>query len=447
MCSAKETGAISLCPGILGDTTNGVYCAANGSHGVLPETEDMNDHATHTERIYDDLTTNLVSLGTGKGAAGAGRAALPPGLLVVGLFFSDRKLFQRIERGLTHLPSDPTRGAAEIVVLPAGPDLARVCAGFAWLDADTAHWTVVMGESLAPRTDIDLWAADLGEAGAAISVDGPRGLRLFGSTFTALRAPLTIADSIDELLLPNPTIPDALRALRTGISRRRIARVADAPLRLIVPTSTSLNEPGAGLPPDDPALALPQFRFVFAEAEEFKRVRGALEEPAPDTHDLYGEVLIVPIDAPHAESEASMDTAHTTDPAPSDRVVVVAALAWRRESSGWSLLLGAVRTASANIDRWLDDGAGDLRTRVLLVTAKKSGSQEQPVAIDVLSRVTDLRPEMREEGPLFAPDAEPVAVLTRTAGLIVAQDDADLANASPDIIALVREKLDAESEP
>lgn len=404
----------------------------------------------HTEGIYDDLTTNLVSLGTGKGAAGAGRTALPPGLLVVGLFFSDRKLFQRIERGLTHLPSDPKRGAAEIVVLPAGPDLARVCAGFAWLDPDTARWTVVMGESLAPRTDIDLWAADVGEAGAAISVDGPRGLRLFGSSFTALRAPLTIADSVDALLVPDPAMSDALRVLRGGISRRRIARVADAPLRVIVPTSTSLNEPGAGLPPDDPALALPQFRFVFAEAEEFKRVRGAMEEPAPDTHDLYGEVLIVPIETPSidtedTESRAQGDADSHTDAPPADRVAVVAVLAWRRESSGWSLLLGAVRTASTNVDRWLDDGTGDLRTRVLLVTAKKSGSQEQPVAIDVLSRVTDLRPDMREEGPLFVPDAEPVATLTRTAALIVAQDAAALADAPPDIVALVREQLPAES--
>jgi len=404
----------------------------------------------HTESIYDDLTTNLVSLGTGKGAAGAGRTALPPGLLVVGLFFSDRKLFQRIERGLTHLPSDPKRGAAEIVVLPAGPDLARVCAGFAWLDPDTARWTVVMGESLAPRTDIDLWAADIGEAGAAISVDGPRGLRLFGSSFTALRAPLTIADSVDALLVPDPAMSDALRVLRGGISRRRIARVADAPLRVIVPTSTSLNEPGAGLPPDDPALALPQFRFVFAEAEEFKRVRGAMEEPAPDTHDLYGEVLIVPIETPSidtedTESRAQGDADSHTDAPPADRVAVVAVLAWRRESSGWSLLLGAVRTASTNVDRWLDDGTGDLRTRVLLVTAKKSGSQEQPVAIDVLSRVTDLRPDMREEGPLFVPDAEPVATLTRTAALIVAQDAAALADAPPDIVALVREQLPAES--
>jgi len=410
----------------------------------------MSDDGMHTESIYDDLTTNLVSLGTGKGAAGAGRTALPPGLLVVGLFFSDRKLFQRIERGLTHLPSDPKRGAAEIVVLPAGPDLARVCAGFAWLDPDTARWTVVMGESLAPRTDIDLWAADVGEAGAAISVDGPRGLRLFGSSFTALRAPLTIADSVDALLVPDPAMSDALRVLRGGISRRRIARVADAPLRVIVPTSTSLNEPGAGLPPDDPALALPQFRFVFAEAEEFKRVRGAMEEPAPDTHDLYGEVLIVPIETPSidtedTESRAQGDADSHTDAPPADRVAVVAVLAWRRESSGWSLLLGAVRTASTNVDRWLDDGTGDLRTRVLLVTAKKSGSQEQPVAIDVLSRVTDLRPDMREEGPLFVPDAEPVATLTRTAALIVAQDAAALADAPPDIVALVREQLPAES--
>jgi len=421
----------------------------------------MNDHDTgntsdrgdsgdiaDTASPYDDLTTNLVSLGTGRGGAGTARGvAGPPGLLVVGLFFSDRKLFQRAERGLTHLPSDATRGAAEIVVLPAGPDLARVSAGFAWLDPDTARWTVVIGESLAPRTDTDLWVAELGEAGAAISVDGPRGLRLFGGGFTALRAPLTVANALDDLLAPDPTVPDALRALRTGIGRRRIARVADAPLRLIVPQSTSLNEPGAGLPPDDPALALPQFRFVFSDAEEFKRVRAALEAPAPDTHDLYGEVFIVP-EAPnvpdasdageHMPSEAGEAAPGA---APPSRVAVVAALAWRRESSGWSLLLGAVRTAEANIDRWLDDGSGDQRTRVLLVTAKKSGSQEQPVAIDVLSQITDLRPAMREEGPLFTSDAEPVAALVRTAALHIAHAASNLAEAPPDVIAIVRDAL------
>ncbi len=111
----------------------------------------------------------------------------------------------------------------------------------------------------------------------------------------------------------------------------------------------------------------------------------------------------------------------------------MAALAWRRESSGWSLLLGAVRTAETNIDRWLDDGSGDQRTRVLLVTAKKSGSQEQPVAIDVLSQITDLRPEMREEGPLFTPDAEPVAVLVRTAVLLIARADDALTDAPADV--------------
>jgi len=411
----------------------------------------MNDHATgDTASPYDDLTTNLVSLGTGRGATGTTRGvAGPPGLLVVGLFFSDRKLFQRAERGLTHLPSDPTRGAAEIVVLPAGPDLARVSAGFAWLDPDTARWTVVMGESLAPRTDTDLWVAELGEAGAAISVDGPRGLRLFGGGFTALRAPLTVTDALDDLLAPDPAVPDALRALRTGIARRRIARVADAPLRLIVPQSTSLNEPGAGLPSDDPALALPQFRFVFSDAEEFKRVRAALEAPAPDTHDLYGEVFIVPDtppDMPDTGEQVADEAEGDPDAATPARVAVVAALAWRRESSGWSLLLGAVRTAETNIDRWLDDGSGDQRTRVLLVTAKKSGSQEQPVAIDVLSQITDLRPDMREEGPLFTPDAEPVAALVRTAALHIARADADLADASADVVAMVREALGTDAE-
>jgi len=411
--------------------------------GKTGEIDDIGDIAD-TASPYDDLTTNLVSLGTGRGATGTGRGVVgPPGLLVVGLFFSDRKLFQRAERGLTHLPSDATRGAAEIVVLPAGPDLARVSAGFAWLDADTARWTVVIGESLAPRTDTDLWVAELGEAGAAISVDGPRGLRLFGSGFTALRAPLIVADALDDLLAPDPTVPDALRALRTGIGRRRIARVADAPLRLVVPQSTSLNEPGAGLPPDDPALALPQFRFVFSDAEEFKRVRAALEAPAPDTHDLYGEVFIVSeaLDAPDTEAPVPGAAGEAAGLMPPSRVAVVAALAWRRESSGWSLLLGAVRTAETNIDRWLDDGSGDQRTRVLLVTAKKSGSQEQPVAIDVLSQITDLRPVMREEGPLFTPDAEPVAALVHTAALLVAHADTDLAEAPPDVIAIVRDAL------
>src|SRR4051794_41184200 len=102
----------------------------------------------------DDITTNVLSLGTGKGAASAGRPALraaAPGLIVAGLFLGDRATFRRVERGLTPLPADPNRGAAEIVILPAGPDLARVGAGLAWLDPENGVWTVVIGESLAPR--------------------------------------------------------------------------------------------------------------------------------------------------------------------------------------------------------------------------------------------------------------------------------------------------------
>ncbi len=416
----------------------------------------MNTHSSEPEKTeqadYDDLTTNLVSLGTGKGAGDGQAGALPPGLVVVGLFWPDRAIFRRVEAGMTHLPNDPARGAAEIVVSPAGPDLLRVSAGVAWLDGDTGRFVVALGESLAPRTDVELWRAEAGEAGAAssaISVDGPRGFSLFGRKFTAMRAPLTEVQSLDELLSPGPEMPDALRALRRGILRRRIGRVADAPLRLVVPTSTSLNEPGVGLPPDDPALALPQFRFVFADAEEFKRVRAALEAPAPDTHDLYGEAFII-LEQPAAGSEqpaeptGNDDTQHAARSTQHDegRVAVVGALAWRRESSGWSLLLGAVRTASANADRWLDDGAGDFRSRVLLVAAKKSGSQEQPIAIDVLSRVTDLRPDLREEGPLFPPDQEPVATLARAAAYAITSGDA-LRDAPADVVALVREGLKA----
>ncbi len=70
------------------------------------------------------------------------------------------------------------------------------------------------------------------------------------------------------------------------------------------------------------------------------------------------------------------------------------------------------------MDRWLDDGEGDQRTRVLLATVNKRGSTEQPVAIDVLCRVSDLRPEMQEaDDPFipFAPGQEPVVTLVRTA--------------------------------
>ena len=368
---------------------------------------------------YDDITTNVLSLGTGKGAAAVGR--VPPGLVIAGLFFGDRTVFRRVERGLTHLPSDPNRGVAEVVVLDAGPDLARVSAGVAWLEAESGVWTVVLGESLAPRMDIDLWLAERGEAGAAIAIDGPRGLsRLFGDKFTAIRAPITEAASFDDLL-GDPTLPDALRALREGIRRRRVTSVDEAETRTVTPQSTSLNEPGSGLTPDDPAVALPQFRFVFTEAEEFKRVRAALEEPAPDTHDLYGEALILPVLSAEEKvlstgdepQHSALSTQH------SDReVIVVGAMAWRRVSTGWTLVIGRVRTRSSLVDRWLDDGEGDQRTRVLLATVNKRGSTEQPVAIDLLCRVTDLRPEMRDTDEPFAPiapDQEPVVTLVRTA--------------------------------
>jgi hypothetical protein len=75
-------------------------------------------------------------------------------------------------------------------------------------------------------------------------------------------------------------------------------------------------------------------------------------------------------------------------------------------------------TRSSLVDRWLDDGEGDQRTRVLLATVNKRGSTEQPVAIDVLCRVSDLRPEMQEESDPFvpfAPGQEPVVTLVRTA--------------------------------
>jgi hypothetical protein len=371
---------------------------------------------------YDDITTNVLSLGTGKGAAAAGK--VPPGLIIAGLFFNDRNIFRRVERGLTHLPGDPNRGAAEVVVLPAGPELARVSAGIAWLEAENGAWTVVLGESLAPRTDIDLWLSERGEAGAAIAIDGPRGFsRLFGEKFTAIRAPITEAASFDDVL-SDPTLPDALRALREGIRRRRIARVDEAETRTVTPQSTSLNELGSGLTPDDPAVALPQFRFIFTEAEEFKRVRAALEEPAPDTHDLYGEALIIPLGEGLRIEDVGLSEGE--EPQSSDReVIVVGAMAWRRVSTGWTLVIGRVRTRSSLVDQWLDDGEGDQRTRVLLATVNKRGSTEQPVAIDLLCRVTDLRAEMRDaDEPFipFAPDQEPVVTLVRTAAFALSNE-------------------------
>lgn len=392
---------------------------------------------------YDDITTNVLSLGTGKGAAGGSRPALKapaPGLIIAGLFLNDRAIFRRVERGLTHLPADPNRGAAEIVILPAGPDLARVAAGLAWLEPESGIWTVVLGESLAPRADIDLWLSERGEAGAAIAIDGPRGLsRLFGEKFTAIRAPITEATSFDDLL-GDPTLPDALRALREGIRRRRIAGVDDAEIRTVMPQSTSLNEPGAGLMPDDPAVALPQFRFIFTEAEEFKRVRSALEEPAPDTLDLYGEALIIPVEGSEPGVQSSKTPEErlrspqtpTADSEPDDpEIVVVGAMAWRRMSTGWTIVIGRVRTRSSLVDRWLDDGEGDQRTRVLLATVNKRGSTEQPVAIDVLCRVSDLRPEMQAaEGGIpgdepfvpFAPGQEPVVTLVRNAAISLSHE-------------------------
>ncbi len=387
----------------------------------------MNETTTSAPATtYDDITTNVLSLGTGKGAATAGR--VPPGLVIAGLFFSDRAIFRRVERGVTHLPSDPNRGAAEVVVLDAGPDLARVSAGVAWLEPESGAWTVVLGESLAPRMDIDLWLSERGEAGAAIAIDGPRGIsRLFGDKFTAIRAPITEAVSFDDLL-GDPTLPDALRALREGIRRRRVTPTDEAETRTVTPQSTSLNEPGSGLTPDDPAVALPQFRFIFTEAEEFKRVRAALEEPAPDTHDLYGEALVIPVLSAEEkvlstgidDQHSALSTQHSDDP----EVVVVGAMAWRRVSTGWTLVIGRVRTRSSLVDQWLDDGDGDQRTRVLLATVNKRGSTEQPVAIDLLCRVTDLRPGMHdadESFPPFATDQEPVVTLVRTAALHLAE--------------------------
>lgn len=395
---------------------------------------------------YEDITTNLVSLGTGKGgeSSTARAGGMPAGLIVAGLFFSDRTLFRRVERGLQTLPADPNKGAAEIVILPAGPDLARISAGIAWLDGETGKWVVALGESLAPRTDIDLWRDELTDAGAAISIDGPRGLsRFFGEKFSGIRATVTDAPSLDALLRPDAMLPDARRALREGIRRRRVARAGDAPLRTVVPQSTSLNEPGVGLAPDDPALALPQFRFVFTEQEEFKRIRAALEQPAPDTYDLYGEALVIPT-AEYQAVESEGEDAPLPD---ADHVIVVGIMAWRRASTGWTMLAGAVRTQSALVNRWLDDGTGDQRTRVLLATVNKRGSSEQPVAIDLLCRVTDLRPEMRDENErMFAPDQEAVATLVRAAAFQIAGDTATLADAPTDAIAMARDAFSGSNE-
>ena len=397
----------------------------------------MNETTTSAiSTAYDDITTNVLSLGTGKGAAAAGK--VPPGLIIAGLFFNDRNIFRRVERGLTHLPSDSNRGAAEVVVLPAGPELARVSAGIAWLEPENGAWTVVLGESLAPRTDIDLWLSERGEAGAAITIDGPRGLsRLFGEKFTAIRAPITEAASFDDLL-SDPTLPDALRALREGIRRRRITRIDEIETRTVTPQSTSLNEPGSGLTPDDPAVALPQFRFIFTEAEEFKRVRAALEEPAPDTHDLYGEALIIPVreglrteDSGVAASPLNPESSVLSPQSSNREVIVVGAMAWRRVSTGWTIVIGRVRTRSSLVDRWLDDGEGDQRTRVLLATVNKRGSTEQPVAIDLLCRVTDMRPEMRDADEPLAPSIpgqEPVVTLVRTAALALSNEQRAMSN-------------------
>jgi hypothetical protein len=393
----------------------------------------MNETTTSAiSTAYDDITTNVLSLGTGKGAAAAGK--VPPGLIIAGLFFNDRNIFRRVERGLTHLPSDPNRGAAEVVVLPAGPELARVSAGIAWLEPENGAWTVVLGESLAPRTDIDLWLSERGEAGAAIAIDGPRGLsRLFGEKFTAIRAPITEAASFDDLL-SDPTLPDALRALREGIRRRRVTRTDEIETRTVTPQSTSLNEPGSGLTPDDPAVALPQFRFIFTDAEEFKRVRAALEEPAPDTHDLYGEALILPVPSMNGDStadEPSQHAARSTQHSDDPEVIVVGAMAWRRVSTGWTVVIGRVRTRSSLVDQWLDDGEGDQRTRVLLATVNKRGSTEQPVAIDLLCRVTDVRPEMQDADEPFVPFAtgqEPVVTLVRTAAFALSSEQRAMSN-------------------
>jgi hypothetical protein len=388
----------------------------------------VNETTAAPAALYDDITTNVLSLGTGAGEAGA--RELPAGLIIAGLFLNDRTIFRRIERGLTHLPSDPNLGAAEIVILPAGPDLSRVSAGLAWLDPESGQWTVVIGESLAPRQDIELWRAEQGEAGAAISVDGPRGFQLFGRKFVAIRAPITAADSLDDLL-GDLTLPDARRALREGIRRRRVTRVDAAPVRIVTPQTTSMNEPGAGLTPDDPAVALPQFRFVFTEAEEFKRVRIALEQPAPDTYDLYGEALVIPLSEPAGtEKGGAEDDAEQTD----TLVAVVGAMAWRRATTGWTLVIGRVLTTESLVDRWLDDGEGDLRTRVLLATVNKRGSTEQPVAIDVLCRVTDLRPEMQADVPVvpFVPGQEPVVTLARAAAFQFAGDMTTFATAPDD---------------
>src|SRR5262249_20730461 len=127
---------------------------------------------------------------------------------------------------------------------------------------------------------------------------------------------------------------------------------------------------------------------------------------------------------------SALSTQHSTDP----QIAVVGAMAWRRASTGWTVVIGRVLTTGALVDRWLDDGEGDLRTRVLLATVNKRGSTEQPVAIDVLCRVTDLRAEMQEDVPVvpFAPDQEPVVTLIRATAFHRAGDMTTFATAPDD---------------
>jgi hypothetical protein len=106
-------------------------------------------------------------------------------------------------------------------------------------------------------------------------------------------------------------------------------------------------------------------------------------------------------------------------------------MAWRRVSTGWTIVIGRVRTRSSLVDQWLDDGEGDQRTRVLLATVNKRGSTEQPVAIDLLCRVTDVRPEMRDvDEPFipFAPGQEPVVTLVRSAALAMSNEQRAMSN-------------------
>ena len=123
-----------------------------------------------------------------------------------------------------------------------------------------------------------------------------------------------------------------------------------------------------------------------------------------------------------SDGEQAEDPAQSSD---DPEVVVVGAMAWRRVSTGWTLVIGRVRTRSSLVDQWLDDGEGDQRTRVLRATVNKRGSTEQPVAIDLLCRVTDLRPEMQgadEPFVPFAPGQEPVVILVRTAAFALSNE-------------------------